>query len=88
MFISFFTSPVGLLVVSLLFLSWFCIYGYGKMTGIDESAIEKEIEVNIEKDLENVMNLPSGTLNGKFGFMVESKGEEPKGEGSEKENKK
>jgi len=67
-----FVSPVTLVVIALLFVSWFCVYGYGKMTGKDESALEKEIEVDIEKDLENVMNLPSGSLSGKLDFMVES----------------
>ena len=70
--LSIFISPASMLIIALLFLSWFCLYGYGKMTGKDESALEKEIEIDIEKNLENVMNLPSGSLSGKLDFMVES----------------
>jgi len=54
-----------------LFLSWIAIVVYSKICHKDETKIEETIEHVVEKNIENVLSLPSGTLEDKFNFMVQ-----------------
>jgi len=71
-----FMSPITMIVAGTLFVSWSAVVIYSKLFNKDESGIEKKIEHVIEQDIENVLNLPSGTMDGKLDFMVQSP-EEP-----------
>ena len=63
-------SPIILVITGGLFLIWAFIVGYSKISGKDETNIEKKIEHIVEKNLENSLSLPSGTLEDKLDFMV------------------
>ncbi|CAB4128399.1 hypothetical protein UFOVP270_21 [uncultured Caudovirales phage] len=63
-------SPMVLVVTGALFLIWIFIIGYSKISGKDETKIEKKIEHIVEKNLESSLSLPEGTLEDKLNFMV------------------
>lgn len=72
-----FMSPITAVVAGVLFVSWGCVVAYSKIFNKDESALEEKIEHVLEKDIENVLNLPSGTMDGKLDFMVDPPSPEP-----------
>lgn len=72
-----FMSPITAVVAGALFISWGCVVVYSKIFNKDESALEEKLEHVLEKDIENVLNLPSGTMDGKLDFMVQSSEKEP-----------
>ncbi len=69
-------SPITVAVAGVLFVSWGVVVVYSKLFNKDESGLEAKIEHVIEQDIENILNLPSGTMDGKLDFMVQSP-EEP-----------
>ena len=76
-------SPITIIVTGVLFVSWGAVFIYSKIFEKDESIMEEKIEHVIEQDIESALNLPSGILEGKLDFMVQSP-EEP---AENKENK-
>ena len=64
-------SPVIVFMTLVLFLSWISIVVYSKIFHKDETKIEETIEHVVEKNIENVLSLPSGALEDKFSFMVQ-----------------
>lgn len=64
-------SPVVIVVTSCLFLVWVFIVIYALLSGNDETKIERKIEHIVEKNVENALSLPSGTLEDKLDFMVQ-----------------
>jgi len=44
---------------------------YSKIFHKDETKIEETIEHVVEQNIENVLSLPSGTLEDRFSFMVQ-----------------
>lgn len=63
-------SPIVLVITGGLFLIWSLIVCYSKISGRDETNIEKKIEHIVENNVENALSLPSGTLQDKLDFMV------------------
>lgn len=63
-------SPITIIVTSCLFLIWVFIVLYAYVFGIDETKVEERIEHIVEKNVENALSLPSGTLDDKLDFMV------------------
>jgi hypothetical protein len=80
-----FMSPVVMIVSGALLVSWSAVVIYSKIFNKNETSVEKKMETVVEHNLENVLNLPSGTLDGKFDFMVQPLEEE---NGNNKEDKK
>ena len=63
-------SPITIIITSILFLIWVFIVLYALISGQDESQAEERIEHIVEKNVENALSLPSGTLEDKLDFMV------------------
>jgi len=63
-------SPITIIVTSCLFLIWVFIVFYSCISGNDETQVEERIEHIVEKNVENALSLPSGTLEDKLDFMV------------------
>lgn len=66
-----FMGPVTLILTGLVLASWGSIVVYSKLFNKDETDIEKKLEEVVEHNVENALNLPEGSLDGKLGFMVQ-----------------
>lgn len=64
-------SPMVIVITGGLFLIWSFVVAYSKISGKDETNIEKKIEHIVEQNLENSLSLPSGILEDKLNFMVQ-----------------
>lgn len=64
-------SPITIVVTSSLFLIWVFIVLYAYISGVDETRVEQKIEHIVEKNVENALSLPSGSLEDKLDFMVQ-----------------
>ncbi len=73
-----FMAPMTLILTGVLLASWGSIVIYSKLFHKDETEVEKKLEEVIEHNVENALNLPEGTMDGKLGFMVQSVEEDKK----------
>jgi hypothetical protein len=72
--------PITAIIIGALMLSGGIVILYSKIMHKDETKVEKAIESIAESNIENALNLPSGSLEGKLDFMVQPIEEEPKKE--------
>jgi len=66
-----FMAPISIVVTGTIICLWASIIVYSKIFNKDETLIEKKMEEIVEKNIENVLSLPSGSLQGKLDFMVQ-----------------
>lgn len=66
-----FMAPMTLILTGVILVSWGSVVIYSKLFHKDETAIEKKLEEVIEHNVENALNLPEGTLDGRLNFMVQ-----------------
>lgn len=66
-----FMGPVTLILTGIVLASWGSIVVYSKLFNKDETEIEKKLEEVVEHNVENALNLPDGSLDGKLDFMVQ-----------------
>lgn len=71
-------APMTLILAGVVLVSWGSVVIYSKLFHKDETAIEKKLEEVIEHNVENALNLPEGSLDGKLGFMVQPVEEDKK----------
>lgn len=71
-------APMTLILAGVVLASWGSVVIYSKLFHKDETAIEKKLEEVIEHNVENALNLPEGSLDGKLGFMVQPVEEDKK----------
>ncbi len=69
-FMGVFMAPMTLIFMTALLVSWGSIVIYSKVFEEDKSDIEKSLETIVEGNIEDALNLPDGTLDGKLDFMV------------------
>ena len=63
--------PITAIIIGALMLSGGIVMLYTKITHKDETEIEKTIESITESNIENALNLPSGSMEGKLDFLVQ-----------------
>ena len=63
--------PITAIIIGALMLSGGIVMLYSKITHKDETKIEKAIEAVAESNIENALNLPSGSMEGKLDFLVQ-----------------
>lgn len=68
--------PITAIIIGALMLSGGIVMLYSKITHKDETKIEKAIESVAESNIENALNLPSGSMTGKLDFLVQTIDEE------------
>lgn len=64
-------APISVIMTGFLIMSWVLVVIYSKVFNKDETIVEKKMEEVVEKNIENALNLPSGSLEGKLDFMVQ-----------------
>lgn len=68
--------PITAIIIGTLIISGGIVILYSKIMNRDETKIEKAIELAVESNVENALNLPEGSMEGKLDFMVQPINEE------------